>query len=134
MMTLRVVNRTEDHPLLASWWKGHGWPSVPAAILPPVGVFALKDDKPIAAGWLYQAVGVGVCWLEWLVSDPKANPKDVYAGLKHVVQFLGEEAVRDDYGVMLTTCRQPSLVRLYEKLGFIKSDDGVTHLIKTLRK
>lgn len=128
----------EDHEMLATWWKGHGWDVVPAAILPKLGAVAFysnrvdqHEDLPVVAAFLYMDNSVGVCWLEWLVSNPQAPKLHVLRAIDAVIGFLTEEAKRLDYGVMITTCRQESLVRFYEKAGFQVTDKGVTHLIKS---
>lgn len=122
----------EDYPVLAEWWKLHGWAAIPANILPKLGAVAVKGDVPLCAAFLYMDNSVGVCWLEWLVSNPKASPFEVMKGVRELMGFLEAQASVLGYGVMLTTCRQASLVRLYESAGFAKTDEGVTHLLKII--
>jgi hypothetical protein len=135
MIQLRAYLPT-DYPMLVEWWAGHGWPGVPSAILPKVGFVAedvqVGSVEPLVAAWLYMDNSVGVCWLEWMVSNPKAEPVRVYRGIKGVTEFAEEAAKTHGYGVMLTTCRQQSLVRTFERSGFTKTDEGVTHLIKII--
>jgi|SRR5215217_1765151 len=119
----------EDYETLASWWKSHGWEPVRADILPRLGVVAELDGKAIGAAFLYMDNSVGVCWMEWLVTAPQAGLTGIRA-IRAITDFLSAEAKRRDYGVMITSCRQEALVRVYEKAGFIKTDVGVTHLIK----
>lgn len=112
--------------MLSTWWMGHGWPSVPQRILPPLGV--IYDDK--AAGWLYMDNGgTGVAMLEWLVTNPDVTPSETVRALRGVVEFLKSEARRMDYPVILTTCRQPGLAKFLERAGFHRSDEGMIHLI-----
>jgi hypothetical protein len=133
-MTIRLVDLEKDHGMMCKWWKAHGWEAVPAAILPKLGAIAVHDGVPMGAAWLYMDNSVGVCWLEWLVTNPVATPKQSLKAINTVTQFLSEVAVSMDYGIMMTTCRQASLVRVYEKNGFTKSDEGVTHLVRKLRE
>jgi len=130
---IRLFDKETDYELLTSWWKGHGWDAVPAAILPKLGVVSKEDGEPVAAAFLYMDNSVGVCWMEWFVANPAASGKAVIRAHRLICAFLKEEALRMDYGVMLTSCKQDSLVRLYERNGFQKTDSGVTHLIKILR-
>jgi hypothetical protein len=131
---IRLVDLSKDYGMACEWWKAHGWEAVPAAILPKLGAVAVIEDVPIAAAFLYMDNSVGVCWLEWLVTNPDATPKQSFKGINMVIEFLREVAVSMDYGIMMTTCRQASLVRVYEKNGFTKSDEGVTHLVRKLRE
>jgi hypothetical protein len=74
---------------------------------------------------------VGVSWMEWVVSNPNATAMQVYRGMSILIEAMRDLAKSNNYGVMLTCCRQPSLVRLYEKNGFMKTDSDVIHLIST---
>lgn len=128
-----------DYQMLSEWWKGHNWNAVPEGILPGLGVIAFHreregqhEDFPLCAAFLYMSNSNGVCWMEWLVSNPRAQGMETIRAINAVVNFLGEEAARLGYGVMLTACRQESLVRIYEKTGFQVTDKGVTHMLKII--
>lgn len=116
--------------MLAEWWAAHGWNAVPEAVLPKLGIVAFTEAGPVAACFLYMDNSVGVSMLEWLVSSPKAAGIDVMRAIKAQVAFMTARARDLGYGVMLTSCRQASLVRIYESAGFSKTDEGVTHLLK----
>lgn len=133
MIQVRIIDSEADYPVLCEWWKAHGWPEVPAAILPKLGVVAVKEDVRVAAAFLYMDNSVGVSMLEWLVTNPWANGRDALQGIGAVIGFLTERALEMDYGVMLTSCRQPGLARIFEKHGFTKTDVSMTHLVRTLR-
>lgn len=112
--------------MLKEWWHGHGFPPVPERILPPLGVIYANS----AAGWLYMDNGgVGVAMMEWLVTNPAISARQAAASLLQVVSFLKSEALRMDYPIILTTCRQPSLARLLEKKGFQITDREMIHLV-----
>lgn len=114
--------------MLQQWWNGHGWPAVPEAALPRL--FVIYEDT--AAGGLYMSnCGAGVAMLEWLVTNPESAPLKAARALKRVVEFLLVEARRMDYGMVLTTCRQPSLSRLLERSGFRVTDSQMIHLVHT---
>lgn len=124
--------KPEDHPNIAQWWEGHGWSPIPLNILPKLGMIVSRDDIDVCAGWLYMDNSVGVCWLDWLVTNPEADPKSVIRCISQLVTFMSDRARDLNYGVMLTACRQPSLVRLYQRNGFNKTDTDVTHLMMVL--
>jgi len=121
-----------DYPIVKDWWVGHGWNAVPLAVLPKLGVMAILDGKPIASGWLYMDNSVGVCMLEWMVANPAASGKSVYRSIKAIVEFLKKQAKEMDYAVMLTTCKQQSLAKVYEKSGFLRTDSEMIHFIQPL--
>jgi hypothetical protein len=124
--------RSEDHAMLMRWWKAHGWPGVSKAILPKLGLIIENNGKPVVAGFLYMDNSVGVAFLEWVVGSPDASGKEIVVGIGVLVDFMGKRAKQLDYGILITACRQEALVRLYEKNGFQKTDEGLTHLIKLL--
>lgn len=118
----------ELYPLLCEWWMGHGFPAIPRRRLPPVSVMHTGG----AFGCLYMDNGgTGVAMMEWLVTDPAAR-REAMRALCDVVAFLKEAARAHDYDMILTTCRQPSLARLLERVGFTRSDEGMIHLFANL--
>jgi hypothetical protein len=127
-----------DYPMVAAWWEGHGWKPVPVGFLPKLGVVAFvvgaKDGAPtdVAAAWLYMDNSAPVCWLEYMVSNPKESAGRSVKALKHLDSYLTGEARATGYKAMMTTCRQDSLVRFHERNGFVKTDEDVTHLVKLL--
>ena len=133
MISLGII---EDLPAiyhtLESWWTGHGWQAVPEQILPRLGILASDGERPLAAGFLYMDNSVGVAMLEWLVTDPEAPARKAAVALSRLVDFAKQEAKALDYSVILTTCRQESLVRLMEKNGFTTTDKEMTHLLAVL--
>jgi hypothetical protein len=130
--TLKMFDRETDYPIVKEWWEGHGWNAVPLGVLPKLGVMAMLNEKPIASGWLYMDNSVGVSILEWMVANPKANPKAVYRSIKAIVEFLKNQAKEMNYTVMLTTCKQESLAKVYEKSGFLRTDSEMIHLMQPL--
>ena len=133
MIQLRLIEIEKDYPAFCDWWAGHGWPALPKSILPKRGVMACdaaKDGAGVAAAWLYMDNSTGVSMMEWLVTNPQSGGKETLRAINAVIGFLTERALELDYGMMLTSCRQPSLVRVLEKNGFRKTDEGVTHLLK----
>ena len=130
--TLKMFEPETDYSIVEKWWDGHGWPALPLALLPKLGVMALFNGKPVSSGWVYLDNSSGVSILEWMVSDPDASPKKVYVGIKTIVGFLKERAKDMGYTVMLTTCKQESLAKVYEKTGFQRTDSNMIHLVQLL--
>jgi len=125
--------RPEDYPMLTRWWKAHGWPGVSAAILPKLGLIIEDNGQPIVAGFVYMDNSVGVAFLEWVVGAPEATGRQIVAGIGTLIDFAGKRVLELDYGVLLTATNKEALIRLYEKNGFQKTDEGLTHLVKILR-
>jgi hypothetical protein len=133
---LRMFDPAQDYDKVCAWWKGHGWDAVPAFFLPKLGVIAYVMDgdttEDVAAAWLYMDNSAPVCWLEYMVSNPQCNAGRAVKTLRHLDAFLTGEAKATGYVVMMTTCRQNSLVKFHQKNGFKKTDEDVTHLVKII--
>ena len=133
VIQLRMFDPPTDYPIVEEWWKAHGWTAVPQIMLPKLGVIAFYAGDKIedaAAAWLYMDNSSPVCILEWMVTNPKLSATKTVRALKHITTFITSEAKANDYAVMLTTCKQQSLVKFHEKHGFVRSDDGMTHMVK----
>jgi hypothetical protein len=130
--TLKIFNAEIDYPIVSQWWINHGWSAVPLGVLPKLGIVAELGGEPVAAGWLYMDNSIGVSMLEWVVANPEAKPRSVYKSIKAIVEFLKGQAMAFGYAVMLTTCKQESLARIYEKTGFHRTDSEMIHFVQTL--
>lgn len=131
--SIRIFEKENDYEIVSGWWQGHGFPVIPAAVLPKLGVVMSIDGVDAAAGWLYMDNSVGVSMLEWLVTNPENKPRDSLVAIREIISFLKDRAVAMDYGVMLTTCKQPSLIKVLERNGFTRTDEGMYHAIASLR-
>lgn len=118
------------HETAMKWWTGHGWAGVPAKVLPKCGIIIEDEDGTgRAVGWLYMDNSVGVAMLEWVVTNPANSGRQSFLAISYLTQAAQSVADELDYGVILTTAKQPALVRMYERTGFTKTDEGMTHLI-----
>lgn len=133
---IRIYEPEKDYQMVSAWWEGHGWPAVIPELLPPLGAVAYDEStgECVAASWVYWTIGSTMALMEWTVSNPSATFRSVMSGLFHVQKFLEEQSELQGYGLMFTTCHQKSLVRLWEKFGYKKSDEGMTHMIKVISK
>jgi hypothetical protein len=133
-MKSRTFNiHSEDaalHATFAKWWKAHGWPVLPVEALSPCAVVVEENGEPIAAAWLYLALGCGLSWMEYVVTNPHNSPKKSLNAIEELCNSVRVVAKSLNYGRVITSCRQKSLARTLEKrCGFRKTDDDVTHLI-----
>lgn len=132
-MLIRIY-QDKDYWSLSEWWKEHGWDAPPAVILPKLGVIvSTSDERDLAAAWLYMDNSVGVSMCEFIVSNPDNTARETVGAIKLAIEFLEDQALRNDYGVMLTTCKQEALARLLKKSGFSRTDDAMIHMVKVLR-
>lgn len=127
-----IIDKEAEHETFVQWWTGHGWTPVPLCILPKLGVCVVVDGVAAAAGWLYMDNSVGVAMMEWVVTNPANNPRVSFRAIEVLVGALKHQAHGFGYGVILTSAKQEALVRMYERCGFQRTDDTMTHLVITL--
>lgn len=119
-----------DYAAVSQWWPAHGWPKIEEFILPKSGVVIEADDgTPLAAAWLYETIGTALSIMEWTVTNPANTPKVSVEALGLLVGAIKAMAVGLNYGVVVTTSKHSALIRLLERGGFVKTDEGVTHLL-----
>lgn len=122
----------EDFPIVSEWWTESGHPVLPHKVLPPIGVVAYNDEIDIFAAWLYMAVGVGVCWMAWPIANPDAPDRLKHEGYFKTCEYMIEQAKVQDYGVMVETYQQPSLIGLAQKRGAIVNHYSVAQLFSII--
>jgi len=121
-----------DKELARSWWYAHSEEEFPENLLPPVGVMIECDGQPVAACWLYMAVGVGVCWLEFPVSLPGLSLPRIRGAFAYAVKTLEAVALAHDYGVMMAHTLPP-IARTLRGLGFRAEERHKVTMAKLLR-
>jgi hypothetical protein len=119
----------KDYMVIAPWWTAHGFPEVPITMLPKSGVVITDEGKPVAAAWLYMSNSNGVAMMEWVVTNPENTPKQSVSAIRCLVGAVREMAKNCGYSFILAAAKQPSLIRLFERGGFMKTDEGMTHLL-----
>lgn len=109
-----------DWEILQKWWKAWGWPEMSKDLMPLDGLGGLiveKDNKPIAAGFLY-LTNAKVAWTEWIVSDPEYRENDRTDALKLVVKGLEDVAISTGYKIILSVGRNKGLLNIHKELGY----------------
>lgn len=137
-MRARLITDIEkDLVTVREWWKKHKHPEIPAGALPKVGIMIEGDEieeqvppQDLAVGWLYECNSASVAWVEWITANPALSPFAVRRSIGCLLQFMVEEATRNGYVILFSTCRQQSLGRILESEGFVKTDESVSHFLR----
>lgn len=132
MIQLRDYSQEADYPVLSLWWAAHGWSPPHPSVLPKLAVIAQDGDLRVGGAFLYMDNSVGVSMMEWLVTNPDSTGRQSLEAIKHLCDFLAQRAKELGYGVMLTSCKQPGLARIYERNGFTRTDEAMIHLARNL--
>lgn len=123
-MDIKIFDKQSDYDLVCSWWKEHGWATVPKESLPSTGVLV----NNIVAGWLYKTDS-DMAWVEWIISDRKSDKKERKECTKVLIHCLVELGKSEGYTKFFTSTFHPSLTQSYLDSGFIKTDSNVSHFI-----
>src|SRR3990167_8907246 len=84
-MTIRKFNK-EDYNTIVKWWLSYEWPNIPPLdALPSDGFFALIDDKPVAACFLYITSNAPWGVLTWCVTNREFNKQERLEALDFVI-------------------------------------------------
>jgi hypothetical protein len=126
MIKLVPVNYIPEvhYPILASWWKAHGWPAIPEKFLPSRGYVV----ENLAAAFLYSTDSHAAI-MEWTVGNPKASGREVYQAIRTLVNHILQVAQDDGFDVVFTALNKKGLLKAYEKEGFRATDLNMTHMI-----
>lgn len=103
------------YPLLKSWWECHGAPPMPPRWLSPLGLVAFdgppsEGGAPLAACFLY-LTGTAVCWMEGLVSNPRAPKRLTGRAADRVIAELLAIAKQTGHEVVSASTARRSVVR-----------------------
>lgn len=137
---LRLIEDLEkDYDVIRHFWPAHGWPELPIAALTTMGLCAVDcdvrgEETILAACWVYTATNSSLAMLEWMVTNPDVSPLKAAKAVYQLADFASLECKRRGYAVLFTTCKNKGLERVYERAGFSKTDENVTHYVKTLQE
>lgn len=131
-MQVRAYNSAFDYDVVKQWWHDWAWiPEPTPNMLSQNGLIVFEDDKPLAAGFVYQTDSV-ICWVEHIVTD-KDIPKFVRAkAVQLLIKKLTEKAEDLGFIVAMVSLEHKGLIKMFENNDFIKTDTNVTNLMKVL--
>ena len=118
----------DRYSLADGWWQGHGRAGqFPETMLPPLSLFILADGEPVAFLSCYQALGIGVAILDWVVTKPSL----ALAVARRALEF-GQHAIReiirpDGYGIVMAYTLPP-IARTLKRSGWTDCGEK-THLL-----
>ena len=87
----------------------------------------------IAAGWVHMDKNSPMCWMNWLVTNPGAKPKEKHDGFNTVIDNLIGLAEKSGYSFMAAFFYQKSIQRLAFKKGFMMNHDQVGEMFIGLK-
>jgi hypothetical protein len=133
-LTFRTITDWKaDYPILKEWWAGHDRCAVDQSLINAGTCYlTLLDGKPAAFACLYLGSKGGVCWLQFILTDPKLESFVSAKIIRQSLNWIDMEAKAMHYEIMFTNTNMPSLGRMYESNGFQIMEKDVTFYAKQL--
>ena len=130
-MQTRSFNIEQDYDTVATWWTKQGWPALPKSILQCKGFVVEENNKALAATWIF-ATGCPVYIMEWTVGNPDVSWEIRDPAIKMVTDSACNWAKEDGASQVFTMTKHDRLIGKLEEYGFMKTDSGMTHLVRSL--
>jgi hypothetical protein len=106
-----------DFHLVNEWWSKRMDKDFPETLLPPDGFIVERDGEPVCAGWVYLSCGIGVAFVEWIVSRPGEPMPAMREAFGCLIDFMKAYLRESDYGCMWINTLK-SISRVAEGMGF----------------
>lgn len=135
-MEVRVV-KYSDYEQLKGWWDSWKFPAPPITALPKyddentTGLMVVNEGVNICAGFLYET-NSALCWVEFIVANPKSNKEERGVALKLLLKELSNEAKELGFGAIFASIKHPSLLNKYIEEGYEIGTTNTNELIKIL--
>lgn len=118
-----------DFDMILSWWKEWECPLPTRDMYPLTSYIAEVDGVPVASACLYITNAKKAAWLENLVSNPAKTVERAEA-IPALFRYIENMAKAFGYSHLVIMAEKEKLKSRYEALGFRKTMEGVTILVK----
>lgn len=107
----------QDYGLVSDWWKAAGNPCVALSQLQTKGFIGYTDDnEPACAVWAYMSKGVGVAFLEHLVTNPDVkSPMAKMRAVDQMMERMLDELCMDGYQMIRGCTWSPTLAKICKR-------------------
>ena len=124
--------KPEDYNDVYEWWNQYeDWTPMPLEMLGKDGFIAEKDGVKLAAVWGYNT-GCPIHLMEWLVGNPKASWEDRSKAIEMVTDACSQWCKNNGAKLVFTMTKNKRLLDKLTEQGFVKSDEGMTHLLRSV--
>lgn len=124
---------TSDYPMVLSWWKNAK--EIPPSInmLPEDSTFIIEyEDKSVACLTVYLTNSKEISYFENFVKNPNIE-KDISKQMtQYLVEYVCEFTKTLGYKRIICMSYKEPLKKRYSELGFFKTLDNISTLVKEL--
>jgi hypothetical protein len=132
-MQSRSWNRDTDYDTLVKWWSDWEFGTVPKECLPPDGIMVEHDGTPVCAAGLYIGVGTQFAFMEWIVTDKKAEQRLAHKCLKLCIDRVMELAKKKGMKLVYTATKEQALHKRYTKYhNMVLTESNVKTFLRDL--
>lgn len=131
-MQVREFDSKQDYKDVSQWWIKQGWPALPEDILTTSGFIVQCGEEKLAATWIFKT-NCPIYIMEWTVGNPDANWEKRATALELVTDAACDWAKQDGAKQVFTMTKSNRFIdKLINCNGFVKTDSGMTHLVRSL--
>jgi hypothetical protein len=129
--TVQEFKASEHYKIMSRWYESRNFPMVPDYLLPKTGLVVSHDGVYVCMGQLYRTDG-SIATISHLVSSPVASGDERHCALDILLAKLIHIAKAEGFRMVTFATNLEKLSPRFEALGFVKSDENVTHFCKEL--
>lgn len=96
------------------------------------GFMALKDDKPIAAMFMFPTIGCKTCLTGWPVTSKSTTKEERDEALPLLLEYIEATAYAMGYSLMTSYPGRSSASKRFEEAGYKRGDEVVVQYYKRL--
>lgn len=116
----------QDFPVMTSWFSKRNFPPPEKELLPKIGGVIEFENQAIAMGFVFRT-DTPIAIISHLVSDPSSSKEIRREAVDELVRGLFTVAKEWGYTSISCATNIPKLGERFEKIGFIKTDENVSH-------
>lgn len=131
-MEIRLIDLEKDYELLASWWTAREHYVILKDMLSPFGMIAYKEEKPIAAVWLYPSLGSPWAMIRFPIANPDSSKDERQEALDLVIRSLHDLARDMKCKYVLCSTNHKGFIPKLEALGYFEDASDCKHLMGVL--
>lgn len=133
MISFRKFILESDYPVICSWQKGHGAPTMtPAVFLSADGRVAEVDGVAMAMSFLYVVPGTkgGIGIVEFTTTNPEGSLRQRHGAAKELYAHIEAEAWLQGCGSLLSfVAPGQGEQHIFDKTGWNDLTGGIPHMI-----
>lgn len=130
-MKVRQFDNKKDYQDVCKWWIAQGWPALPESILTTSGFIVEHEGQKLAATWIFKT-NCPIYIMEWTVGNPECKWEDRSEAIQMVTNAACQWAKEDGAKQVFTMTKVERFINKLEENGFMKTDSGMTHLVRSL--